>query len=213
VSAEQAARQTIDKLLAQASWVVQDFKQADIRAARGVAIREFVLNEGHGFAEYLLYVDGKAAGVIEAKKEGATLTGVEIQSARYAQGLPASLPAWRRPPPFANTGVAAATHFTNGLGPKLRARTVIAFRRANTIAVWFENLPQVRLLTIGGSASGNQTAFESPAARERTGNTVRKLGGEWWFLSEVIGQRIKRESNDGAFQGRYEGTEQCATRN
>ena len=25
---------------------------------------------GHGFADYLLYVDGKAAGVIEAKKEG-----------------------------------------------------------------------------------------------------------------------------------------------
>jgi type I restriction enzyme R subunit len=100
VSAEQAARQTIDKLLAQAGWAVQDFKQADIHAARGVAIREFVLNEGHGFADYLLYIDDKAAGVIEAKKEGATLTGVEIQSARYAQGVPAALPPWRRPLPF-----------------------------------------------------------------------------------------------------------------
>lgn len=97
MSAEQAARQTIDKLLAQAGWAVHDFKQADIHVARGVAIREFVLNEGYGFADYLLYVDGKAAGVIEAKKQGATLTGVEIQSARYAQGLPAALPAWRRP--------------------------------------------------------------------------------------------------------------------
>lgn len=88
MSAEQAARQTIDKLLAQAGWTVQDFKQADTHAAQGVAIREFVLNAGYGFADYLLYVDGKAAGVIEAKKAGATLTGVEIQSARYAQGLP-----------------------------------------------------------------------------------------------------------------------------
>lgn len=35
-----------------------------------------------GFADYLLYVDGKAAGVIEAKKEGATLTGMEVQSGR-----------------------------------------------------------------------------------------------------------------------------------
>jgi type I site-specific restriction endonuclease len=83
VSAEQAARQTIDKLLARAGWAVQDCKQADIHVARGVAIREFVLNERHGFADYLLYVDGKAAGVIEAKKQGATLIGVEIQSARY----------------------------------------------------------------------------------------------------------------------------------
>jgi hypothetical protein len=63
---------------------------ANIHAARGVAIREFPLNPGHGFADYLLYIDAKAAGVIEAKKEGATLTGVEVQSARYAQGLPAS---------------------------------------------------------------------------------------------------------------------------
>jgi hypothetical protein len=42
VSAEQAARQTIDQLLAQAGWAVQDFKAADICAARGVAICEFV---------------------------------------------------------------------------------------------------------------------------------------------------------------------------
>ncbi len=70
-------------------------------AWRGVAIREFPLEPGHGFADYLLYVDAKACGVIEAKKAGATLTGVEAQSARYAQGLPNSLPAWHRPLPFA----------------------------------------------------------------------------------------------------------------
>ncbi|MDZ7595145.1 MAG: hypothetical protein U0932_10895 [Thiobacillus sp.] len=35
---------------------------------------------GYGFSDYLLYVDGKAAGVIEAKKEGVTLARVETQS-------------------------------------------------------------------------------------------------------------------------------------
>ena len=35
--------------------------------------------------------------MVEARKEGAALTGVEVQSARHAQGLPATLPAWRRP--------------------------------------------------------------------------------------------------------------------
>jgi type I restriction enzyme R subunit len=40
-----------------------------------VAIREFPLNPGFGVADYLLYVNGKAAGVIEAKKQGTTLTG------------------------------------------------------------------------------------------------------------------------------------------
>ena len=92
---EQLARREIDRLLALAGWAVQDFKAADLHAARGVALREFELNPGHGSADYLLYVDARACGVIEAKKQGATLTGVEIQSARYAQGLPASLPAWR----------------------------------------------------------------------------------------------------------------------
>ena len=65
---EQQARQSIDQLLTAAGWAVQDSKKADIHAARGVAMREFALNEGFGFADYLLYVDGKAAGVIEAKK-------------------------------------------------------------------------------------------------------------------------------------------------
>jgi type I restriction enzyme R subunit len=97
---EQQAREEIDKLLALAGWQVFDVDQANIHAGRGVALREFPLNTGHGFADYLLYIDGKAAGVIEAKKAGATLTGVESQSARYAAGLPDTLPAWRRPLPY-----------------------------------------------------------------------------------------------------------------
>lgn len=56
--------------------------QVNLHAARGVAVREFPRAAGHGSADYLLYVDGKACGVIEAKKKGATLSGVEVQSAR-----------------------------------------------------------------------------------------------------------------------------------
>jgi type I restriction enzyme R subunit len=162
VSAEQAARQTIDKLLAQAGWAVQHFKQADIHAARGVAIREFVLNEGYGFADYLLYVDGKAAGVIEAKKQGATLTGVEIQSSRYAKGLPASLPAWRRPLPYVYESTGAETHFTNGLDPEPRARNVFAFHRPETLAEWLKNLPQATALSTGTGGPAPHASFAPP---------------------------------------------------
>jgi hypothetical protein len=91
VNPEQRAREEIDRLLTAAGWVVQGMADVNLGAAAGVAIREFPLNNGHGFADYLLYFDGKACGVIEAKKQGATLTGVEVQSARYAQRLPA----WR----------------------------------------------------------------------------------------------------------------------
>jgi type I restriction enzyme R subunit len=65
---EDKARQQIDKMLVQAGWHVCDFKDANIHAARGVVIRNYPLSKGHGFADYLFYIDGKAAGVIEGKR-------------------------------------------------------------------------------------------------------------------------------------------------
>ena len=138
---EQKARVSIDTLLQQAGWHVCNMADANIHGYRGVALREFPLNPGFGFADYLLYIDGKAAGVIEAKKEGATLTGVEVQSARYAQGLPASLPAWRRPLPFSYESTGIETHFTQGLDPQPRARSVFAFHRPETLAALLKDLP------------------------------------------------------------------------
>src|SRR5674476_838717 len=81
---EQKARQSIDVLLTQAGWHVCNVNDANIHAARGVAIREFPLNTGYGFADYLLYIDGKAAGVIEAKKEGSACyrSALGIESGR-----------------------------------------------------------------------------------------------------------------------------------
>jgi type I restriction enzyme R subunit len=132
---------------------VQDVKAANVHAARGVALREFELNPGHGTADYLLYVDGKAAGVIEAKKQGATLTGVEVQSARYAQGLPAALPAWRRPLPFLYESTGAETHFTNALDPEPRARNTFAFHRPETLAELLVDLPQPTVFSTGSGAA------------------------------------------------------------
>ncbi len=98
---ERQARDRIDRLLTQAGWIVQDPHEVRISAHRAGAIREFPLRAGHGFADYLLYVDGSAAGVIEAKKSGHTLSGVNRQSARYTQRLPDGLPTWGRPLRFA----------------------------------------------------------------------------------------------------------------
>ena len=133
---EQQAREEIDRLLQAAGWCVCDLAEANIHAARGVAIREFPLESGFGFADYLLYVDGKAAGIIEAKKQGATLSGVEFQSGSYAQGLPASLPAWRRPLPFLYESTGIETHFTNGLDPEPRARPTFAFHTPEMLGEW-----------------------------------------------------------------------------
>jgi len=153
---EQQAREEIDRLLKAAGWQVCDLTEANIHAARGVAIREFPLETGFGFADYLLYIDGKAAGIIEAKKQGATLTGVEFQSGRYAQGLPASLPAWRRPLPFLYESTGIETHFTNGLDPEPRARPVFAFHTPEMLGEW------LRYLVAGPAAAANAAAEPAP---------------------------------------------------
>jgi type I restriction enzyme, R subunit len=124
-------------LLEAAGWHVCDASAANIHAARGVAIREFPL-PGYGFADYLLYVDGKAAGVIEAKKEGVTLTGVETQSDKYTKGLPAALPRWGNPLPFSYQSTGVETRFTNGLDPVPRSRPVFAFHQPKLLAEWLE---------------------------------------------------------------------------
>ncbi len=140
---EQDARVKIDAMLDQAGWDVQDYTKANIQAKQGVAIREFQLESGHGVADYLLYLDGKAAGVIEAKKEGATLSGVEIQSDKYKHGLPGPLPAWFRPLPFCYQSTGIETCFTNDFDPNPRSRDVFHFHRPDTLYRWMQETPSI----------------------------------------------------------------------
>ena len=131
---EEEARQQIDGLLAAAGWVLQNASSINLYASRGIAVREFRLKTGHGQADYLLYVDGKAAGVVEAKPAGSTLIGVEVQSGKYSTGLPDTLPSWYTPLPFLYESTGVETRFTNGLDPDPRSRPVFAFHRPETLA-------------------------------------------------------------------------------
>ena len=93
---EQQARANIDEMLARAGWAVQDADALNLYADQGVAVREFPLKTGHGHADYLLYVDRRAAGVVEAKPEGFTLRGVEApvgEVQHRTAGKPACVPA------------------------------------------------------------------------------------------------------------------------
>jgi type I restriction enzyme R subunit len=65
---EQQSRLEIDRQLAAAGWLVQDYRQLNISAGRGITVREFPLSTGA--ADYLLYVDGRAIGIVEAKPLG-----------------------------------------------------------------------------------------------------------------------------------------------
>ena len=99
----------------------------NIMAGLGVAVREFQLTTGE--ADYGLYIDGKVAGVIEAKKTGSTLTGVETQTDKYAKGLPDGVPHYGLPLPFGYESTGVVTRFTNRLNPYPRSREVFTFHR------------------------------------------------------------------------------------
>jgi type I restriction enzyme R subunit len=138
LAAEQRARVLIDRQLADAGWSVQDKQTLNLFASDGVACREVVMKAGHGRADYLLYVDKKVVGVIEAKPEGTTLSGVEWQSAMYANGLPAEAQLravtveGRLPFVFEASG--SETHFTNGYDPHPRSRRIFDFPKPETLA-------------------------------------------------------------------------------
>lgn len=131
---EARARIEIDEMLEVAGWAVQDYKAMNLGASHGVAVREFPMAQGHGFADYLLFVNRRPVGVVEAKKPGTTLTGVEYQSKKYTEGLPDKLDAIARPLRFSyeSTG-RPETRFTNGLDPEPRSRRVFWFHRPETL--------------------------------------------------------------------------------
>jgi type I restriction enzyme R subunit len=175
ITAEDRARQTIDRLLTDAGWLIQSRDETNINAARGVAIREFPLKSGYGEADYLLYVDGVPAGVVEAKKEGATLSGYEIQTEKYSVGLPPELKPARKPLPFCYQSTGIETRFTNLIEPDARSRPVFSFHRPETFAEWLaqetkapESNLRARLKHLpssGGSLDPSVSGLWSPQIR------------------------------------------------
>ena len=133
---EAKAREKIDALLAESGWVVQDRDDMNLTAGNGVAVREFKLEKGHGFVDFLLFVDGYAVGVLEAKPAGYSLTSVEFQANKYVTGLPTSLSAPRKPLPFAYISTGEESVFINMLDPHPRSRPIFAFHRPETLGEW-----------------------------------------------------------------------------
>ena len=111
----------------------------NLAAGLGVAVREFKMAPGHGFADYMLFVDGQAVGVLEAKPVGYTLSSVELQADKYATGLPAGLNPPVNPLPFLYVSTGVDTRFINGLDPDPKSRRISHLphiHRPDTLAEW-----------------------------------------------------------------------------
>jgi type I restriction enzyme R subunit len=128
------AREKIDGMLTASGWAIQNANALNLAAGRGIAVREFPLKRGFGTADYLLYVDKRVVGVVEAKKEGDTLTGVEVQTEKYGSGLPDGLPAPVRPLPFLYQSTGIETRFTDARVRDAASRDLFAFHRPETLA-------------------------------------------------------------------------------
>jgi len=130
----------IDEMLARAGWVVQDYTSPNLHAATGVAIRELVTTAGP--ADYVLFVNRQVVGVIEAKKQGTTLAGVEWQTMKYQANVPDELPAVKSPSghlPFGYESTGDETWFTSRFDPEPTSRRVFWFHTPETLADMVED--------------------------------------------------------------------------
>ncbi|MDI6815888.1 MAG: type I restriction-modification enzyme R subunit C-terminal domain-containing protein [Actinomycetota bacterium] len=119
----------------QAGWAVQSNTKIDLNVGLGRAVREYQTDVGP--ADYVLFVDKKAVGVIEAKREeeGQRLTVHETQTEGYA-GAKLKWVNNQEPLPFLYESTGILTRFTDARDPKPRSREVFSFHRPETLKEW-----------------------------------------------------------------------------
>jgi type I restriction enzyme R subunit len=142
VKPEEEARKKIDELLTKAGWSVQDHRERNLGVSSGIAIRNVPLKTGE--ADYLLFVNRKAVGAIEAKPVGTTLSGVAEQSEKYVRGIPDKIPHVMKPLPFAYESTGTETRFRDLRDPEPRSRNVFAFHQPKIMEKWLSQKNTLR---------------------------------------------------------------------
>jgi type I restriction enzyme R subunit len=139
---EQIARDTIDKQLNACGWIVQSLKQLNLNAGLGVAVREYLTDVGP--ADYVLFVNGKPCGVIEAKREeeGHRMNVHEDQGEGYANAKLKHLK--NEPLPYVYISTGEIIRFTDFTNPKPRAREVFNFHEPESLRDWLKRDKSLR---------------------------------------------------------------------
>ncbi|MCW9059552.1 MAG: DEAD/DEAH box helicase family protein, partial [Gammaproteobacteria bacterium] len=132
----------MDQKLQAAGWVIQDRDRLNLYASLGVAVRE--LDTDTGPADYMLFIDGKACGIIEAKREGTTLGDVVQQSRRYAVSQTKFIEHWADALPFTYESTNHEIRFCDWRDPYARSRYVFHFHRPETLKNWLEESKTLR---------------------------------------------------------------------
>ncbi len=139
---EQIARDNIDQQLLSCGWIIQSKKDLNIHAGIGVAVREYTTDVGP--ADYVLFVNQKPVGVIEAKREteGGKMSAHESQVEEYAHAKLKYID--NSPLPFLYLSTGAITRFSDARDPQPRYREVFTFHRPETMARWLRKENSLR---------------------------------------------------------------------
>ena len=118
---------------------MQDKQRINLMEKLGVAVRE--MDTDTGPADYMLFVDGAACGIIEAKREGSELGHVDQQSQRYATSETRHIERWAaegKPLPFLYEATNHEIRFRDERDPAPRSRNLFHFHQPETLKGWLE---------------------------------------------------------------------------
>jgi type I restriction enzyme, R subunit len=135
---DKVRHELINPLLEKSGWKIQSYKNANPDSAKGVAVEFFQLSKGIGEVDYVLFINGKAVGVIEAKKIGTTLRGKESQTAKYSEGFPDEFEKVDEDLPFLYSSSGTEISFINKWDAKPRSREVFSFHKPETFEEWIK---------------------------------------------------------------------------
>lgn len=141
-SPEQIARDNIDTQLIACGWIIQNKKRLNLSTSLGIAVKEYLTDAGP--ADYVLFVNKKPIGIIEAKREDEAhhLTSVEEQSVIYATSKLKYCDNDALPFVYESTG--ELTRFTDYRDPKPRSRVVFSLHRPETFLDWSQKEKSLR---------------------------------------------------------------------
>lgn len=138
---EAQAREEIDKMLKASGWILQDYKDLNLGAGLGIAVREFPLSKDA--SDYALFVNRVPVGVIEAKPAGWTLSGVTNQSEGYLDWLKEKFHL-KEKPYFSYESTGIETIFADRRDPDYRSRYVFTFHKPEVLAEWIKESESLR---------------------------------------------------------------------
>lgn len=172
---EEKARQKIDRWFEEAGWEVTDRNHYS-PASTAVAIREGLL-EHNLEADYFLFINGKAVGVLEAKRKEVDITTSHVaeQAEHYTRAVPCCYQKYSNPLPLVYLSNGESVIFKNQEKEDADYDTINRIHSPKEIVKMlgiedrFAGLPTLRKRGLRHCQFEAITELENPSAPVRTG--------------------------------------------